>query len=104
MASAEHGEVLAYTPHRLPYKLLQVPFTITNNGHEGAMYSVYFTLEIGEGAAKSSYQQVVTSGGLMPHRTMTTQATIGGVSSLPPGTIHVTIKDVQKRSHSDLTS
>src|SRR5947209_5238830 len=59
VASAEHGEVLAYTPHRLPYKLLQVPFTITNNGHEAAMYSVYFTMEIGDGAARTSFQRVI---------------------------------------------
>ncbi|MFJ9351968.1 hypothetical protein [Streptomyces sp. NPDC101237] len=104
VASAEHGEVLAYTPHRLPYKLLQVPFTITNNGHDAAMYSVYFTVEIGDGAARTSFQRVVTSGGLEPHRTVTAQAAIGGVSSLPPGAIRITITDVQKRSHSDLTS
>ncbi|MGW3030932.1 hypothetical protein ACWDCB_06820 [Streptomyces sp. NPDC001178] len=103
-ATAEHGEVHAYTPHRLPYKLLQVPFTITNNGHETAMYSVYFTVEFGDGAAKTSFRRVVTSGGLEPHRTMATQATIGGVSSLPPGAVRITITDVQKRSHSDVTS
>jgi hypothetical protein len=104
VASAEHGEVLAYTPHRLPYKLLQVPFTITNNGHEAAMYSVYFTVEIGDGAARTSFQRVVTSDGLEPHRTVTAQSTIGDVSALPPGAIHITITDVQKRSHSDVTS
>jgi hypothetical protein len=103
VASAEHNEVLAYTPHRLPYKLLQIPFTITNNGHEAAMYSVYFTVEIGDGAARTSFQRVVTSDGLEPHRTVTTQSTIGGVSTLPPGTIRITITNVQKRSHSDVT-
>ncbi|MFF0095175.1 hypothetical protein ACFYSF_35305 [Streptomyces canus] len=56
MASADHSEVLADTPHRLPYMLLQVPFTITNNSHETAMRSVYFTVEIiGEGAARTSF-------------------------------------------------
>ncbi|MGW1715301.1 hypothetical protein [Streptomyces sp. NBC_00075] len=104
MATAEHGEVLAYTPHRLPYKLLQVPFTITNTGHEAAMYSVYFTVEIGDGADKASYRQVVTSGGLDAHRTMATRATIGNVGELPAGAIRITITDVQKRSHSDLPS
>ncbi|KUN73330.1 hypothetical protein AQJ46_08970 [Streptomyces canus] len=104
MARAEHGEVLAYTPHRLPYKLLQIPFTITNNGPEAAMYSVYFTVEIGDGADKASYRQVVTSGGLAAHHTMATRATIGNVDKLPAGAIRVTITDVQKRSHSDLPS
>ncbi|MET9456526.1 hypothetical protein ABZY05_15785 [Streptomyces canus] len=104
MARAQHGEVLAYTPHQLPYKLLQVPFTITNNGPEAAMYSVYFTVEIGDGADKASYRQVVTSGGLAPHHTMATLATIGNVDKLPAGAIRVTITDVQKRTHSDLPS
>ncbi len=104
VARAEHGEVLAYTPHRLPYKLLQVPFTITNNGPEAALYSVYFTVEIGDGADKASYRQVVTSGGLAAHRTMATQATIGNVDKMPAGAIRVTITDIQKRSHSDLPS
>ncbi|KQW17843.1 MULTISPECIES: hypothetical protein [Streptomyces] len=104
MARARHGEVLAYTPHRLPYKLLQVPFTITNNGPEAAMYSVYFTVEIGDGADKTSYRRVVTSDGLAAHHTMATQVTIGNVDKLPAGAIRVTITDVQKRSHSDLPS
>jgi hypothetical protein len=104
VASAAHGEVLAYTPHRLPYKLLQVPFTLTNNGREAALYSVYFTVEIGDGAARTAYRQVVTSGGVEPHHTVATQATIGSVSGLPPGAIHITVTDVQKRSHSDVTS
>ncbi|GLP67581.1 hypothetical protein TUSST3_42030 [Streptomyces sp. TUS-ST3] len=104
LARAQHGEVLAYTPHRLPYKLLQVPFTITNNGPEAAMYSVYFTVEIGDGADKASYRQVVTSGGLAAHHTVATRATIGNVDKLPAGAIRVTITDVQKRTHSDLPS
>ncbi|MFJ9121352.1 hypothetical protein ACIRJO_38225 [Streptomyces sp. NPDC102394] len=104
VAEAEHGEVLAYSPHRLPYKLVQVPFTITNDGNEAAMYSVYFTVEFGDGSAKTSFRRVVTSGGLEPHRTMATQATIGGVGSLPSGAVRITITDVQKRSHSDVSS
>lgn len=103
-ATAEHGEVLAYTPHRLPYQLLQVPFTITNNGPEVALYSVYFTVQIGDGADRASYRQVVTSEGLQPHHTMATRATIGNVDKLPAGGIRVTITDVQKRTHSDLPS
>src|SRR5207245_6802639 len=97
VGSAEHGAVLEYTPHRLPYKLLQVPFTITNNGHEAAMYSVYFTVEIGDGAARTSFQRVITSGGLEPHRTVTAQATIEGVRSRPPGALRHTITDLQRR-------
>lgn len=103
-ARAGHGEVLAYTPHRLPYKLLQVPFTITNNGSEAALYSVYFTVQVGDGADRTSYRQVVTSDGLEPHHTMATRATIGNVDKLPAGGIRVTITDVQKRTHSDLPS
>ena len=72
-------------PYHGPYKLLQVPFAITNNGHAASPYSVYFTMSVGDGAAKKPYRQVATSGGLAPHHTLATQATIGGVSSVRSG-------------------
>lgn len=76
------ASVAPLRPYHGPYKLLQVPFAITNNGHAGAPYSVYFTMSVGDGAAKKSYRQVATSDGLAPHHT---QATTGGVSSVRSG-------------------